>query len=283
VIEPAAIPVLLAALGGAVVVVAAREWIRAMPSLISQLEAATRTLALAGRENRLPSEDERRRLGICAGVLLGAVAVLLTGFGPLAGLAASGPAFAGWIIARRQRGYRLRVEGDVPAIAAGIADSVAAGGSLRVALLAVSAGLSGPSGVEMIRLGADLELGMSPKHALAGLLARVPSARIEALVTAILSQERAGGDLTRLLRRHARAASARQRAEDEARSATAQARMTGGMVVAMPLIMGLLVELIAPGFMSGMFANPLAAVLLIVALALQVIGFLVIRKLGAVR
>ncbi len=143
----------------------------------------------------------------------------------------------------------------MPAIAAGIADSVAAGGSLRIALSAAGTGLDGPSGVEMLRVGADLELGMSARRALEALLERVPSPRIDALVAAILSQERAGGDLAGLLRRHARAAAQRQRAEKEARSATAQARMTGGMVVAMPLIMGLLVELIAPGFLAAMLAE----------------------------
>ncbi len=278
-----AVPVLLAALGGAAVVVAAREWVGAVPSLLGQVEAAARTLALAGRENRTPSEEEQRRLGIVAGVSLGLLAVVLTGFGPLAGLAAGGPAVAGWVVARRRRRYRLRVERDVPAIAAGIADSIAAGGSLRIALVAAGTGLDGPSAVEMLRVGADLDLGMSARRALEALLKRVPSARIDALVAAILSQERAGGDLARLLRRHARAATERQRAEKEARSATAQARMTGGMVVAMPLVMGLLVELIAPGFLSGMLSEPASAALLASAAVLQVLGFLAIRKLGVVR
>jgi tight adherence protein B len=277
-----AVPVLLAALGGAAVVVAAREWLGALPSAVGQLQAAARTFTLAGRENRTPTERERRRLGAVAGVLLGLLAVVLTGFGPLAGLAAGGPALAGWAVARRRRRYRLRVEDDVAAIAAGIADSVASGGSLRIALLAVGTGLNGPSAVEMARVGADLELGMSARRALEALLLRVPSERVDALVAAILSQERAGGDLARLLRRHARAATERRRAEKEARSATAQARMTGGMVVAMPLVMGLLVEMIAPGFLSTMLSEPAAAALLSAAAVLQVFGFVVIRRLGRV-
>ena len=47
---------------------------------------------------------------------------------------------------------------------------------------------------------------MPAREALDGLVERVPSERVEALVGAILSQERAGGDLAELLRRHARAA-----------------------------------------------------------------------------
>lgn len=279
----AALPVLLAAIGGGAVVVAIREGIATMPAAVRQLEAAARTLALAGRENRAPTEVERRRLGIVIGLGIGVLAILLAGIGPLAGVAAAGPAVAGWAVARRQRRYRQRVERDVPQVASGIADAVAGGGSLRMALLGAGAALEGPTAVELARVGADLELGMSAREALAGLRRRVPSERIEALVLAILSQERAGGDLAELLRRHASAAAQRQRAEQEAHSATAQARLTGGMVVAMPLFMALMVELVSPGFVSAMLASPAAALLLAAAGVLQVGGFIAIRKLGAVR
>ena len=227
----AALPVLLAAIGGGAVAVALREVLATMPSVLRQLDAALQTLALAGRENHAPTEAERRRLGVVAGSALGALAVLVSGPGPLAGVAAAGPAVAGWAVARRQRRYRLRVERDVPAIAAAIADAVAGGGSLRAALLGAGTALEGPSAVELARAAADLELGLPPREALAGMLERVPSERLEALVAAVLSQERVGGDLADLLRRHALAAAQRQRAEKEARAATAQARLTGGMVV----------------------------------------------------
>lgn len=278
-----AFPVLLAALGGAAVAVAAREALAAAPALARQLEAAGRTLALAGREGRSPAERERRRLGLVAGAILGLLAVLLAGLGPLAGIAVAGPAVAGWGVAQRQRRYRLQVEREVPQIATGIADAVAAGGSLRTALLGAGASLQGPPAVEMARVAADLELGLPARRALGGLRERVPSERVEALVGAILSQERAGGDLSELLRRHAAAATLRRRAEKEARSATAQARLTGGMVVAMPLIMGVVVELVSPGFLGRITDDPLAVVLLSAAGVLQVGGFLVIRRLGAPR
>ena len=279
----AALPILLAAIGGGAIAVALREGVATMPAVARQLEAAARTLALAGRENRTPTELERRRLGVVAGGGLGLVAIMVAGVGPLAGIAVAGPAVAGWSIARRQRRYRLRVERDVPAIAAGIADAVAGGGSLRMALLGAGTAMEGPTAVELARVGADLELGMPAREALAGLTRRVPSERIEALVVAILSQERSGGDLAALLRRHGAAAAQRQRAEREARSATAQARLTGGMVVAMPLFMGLMIELISPGFVGAMLASPASVILLAFAGALQVGGFLAIRKLGAVR
>ena len=278
-----ALPVLLAALGGAAVAVAIREGLGSMPALLRQVEAAAQTLALAGRENRTPTELERRRLGLLAGVGLGLLAVLVAGPGPFAGIAVAGPTLAGVLVARSRGRYRRRVEADVAQIASGIADAVAGGGSLRAALLGAGAALEGPSAVELARVRADLEIGLPPREALGGLIRRVPSERIEALGTAILSQERAGGALPELLRRHAAAAAARRRAEEEARSATAQARLTGGMVVAMPLFMALMVELISPGFTRTVLASPVSVILLLVAGVLQIAGFVAIRRLGAVR
>jgi tight adherence protein B len=278
----AALPVLLAAAGGGAVAVAIREAIASMPGAIAQLEAVAETLTRAGRENRTPSEEERRRLGWIAGLVLGAAAVLLAGPGPLAGIAAGGPAAAGWLVARRRQRYRLEVEADVPEIATAIADAVAAGGSLRAALLGAGAALGGPSAVELARARAELDLGLPPREALRGIARRVGSDRVDALVAAVLSQERAGGDLAGLLRRHAEAAAQRRRAEKEARSATAQARLTGGMVVAMPMFMGLMAELVSPGFAAGLFGSPVAVAMLLIAGVLQLVGFFAIRRFGRV-
>jgi tight adherence protein B len=278
----AAFPVLLAAAGGGAVAVAIREAVASTPAVIAQLEAVSQTLTRVARENRTPSEEERRRLGTITGLVLGAVAVLAFGLGPLAGVAAAGPAAAGRLIARRRRRYRLRVEADVPEIATAIADAIAAGGSLRTALLGAGSALDGPSAVELARARADLDLGLAPREALRGIAMRLDSERVDALVAAVLSQERAGGDLAGLLRRHAGAAAQRRRAEKEARSATAQARLTGGMVVAMPLFMGLMAELISPGFTAALMNNPLAVALLALAGVLQVLGFFAIRRFGRV-
>lgn len=278
-----ALPVLLAAVGGAAVVVALRELLPSVPALAAWIERAAAPLATAGRENRSPSEAERRRLGYLAATALGLGAVTLTGSLPLAGLAAAGPALAGQGVAARRRRYRRRVESDIPMLATSIADAIASGGSLRVALLAAGTATAGPTAVELAKLATDLQIGMPIRVALGNLGRRVGSPRVEMLLAAILSQERTGGDLADLLRRHAAAAAERMRAERDAHAATAQARMTGGLVVAMPLIMGLLVELAMPGFLSGLLSDPIATVLLIVAAVLQVGGFLLIRKLGEVR
>src|SRR6476659_8588419 len=90
------------------------------------------------------------------------------------------------------------------------------------------------------------------------------------------------GLLGRRSRRGRAGAADRDRAAEEAKSATAQARFTGLLVVAMPTGGALFAELIQPGFLTKVLAAPAAAVLLALAAALQVAGFIAIRRLARV-
>lgn len=276
------LPLLLAGVGGGVLALALRETIRSSPAVADYVESALRALALAGTDGRPPSERERQRLGLLAGGAISMLTVLLFGLGPAALFAALGPTLASRLLGRRRRSYRRRFEREVPALASGLADALAAGASLRNGLLELGRTLEGPARAELIRVRADLELGLSPGAALGAMAGRLDSEPAEALVAAILSRQRSGGDLADLLRRHGAAAAARQRALASARSATAQARLTGGMVAVMPIAAALLVELVSPGFVASMAGDPVAAVLLLVALALQLAGYLVIQRLGRV-
>lgn len=277
-----AAPILLAALGGAALALAIREAVVAVPALARYVGVAVGAFLRVGREGRTPTDVEQRRLGVIAGAGLGGLAILIGGISPLAALVFAGPTLAGVAIGRGRRRYRRAIELAVPEIATAIADALAAGGSLRGALASAGTALEGPAATELARVRADLSLGASTRRALEELGGRIASERVDALVRAALSQQRSGGDLAGLLRAHAVAAAERQCSEADARAATAQARLTGLIVVAMPFGAALLVELLRPGFVAGMLAEPAAAVMLALAAALQVGGFLAIRRLGRV-
>jgi Flp pilus assembly protein TadB len=82
------------------------------------------------------------------------------------------------------------------------------------------------------------------------------------------------------MRRLAAAAADRDRVADEARAATTQARFTGMLVVALPAGAALFAELLQPGFVSRVLAEPASAAMLAVAGGLQMAGFALIRRLG---
>lgn len=278
----ATLSVLLAGLGAAAFVGAVRELLAGAPDVGGGIRSALAAMAAVSATGRLPTDGERRRLALLGSGLVGCLALLLTGFGATTLLAALAPAGVGALIGRGHARYRRAVEAAIPSIADALADGLASGGSLRRAVAEAAAAAEGPAGVELTRVRADLAVGASPTLALEALAARVGSERVTALIGALLSQERAGGDTAALLRAQAEAARGRRRAEDEARAATAQARLTGGMVVAMPLVAIALVELAAPGFAASLLGEPLAALLIAVAVALQLAGYLLIKRIGRV-
>ena len=273
---------LVGALAGGLLAMAAREAVLASPAVAAWLRLAVEPLRRAGREGYAPSTGERRRLAA-----LGAVAAILAGW-LLGGLevalplSVAGPALAAWAISSRRRRYRAAVERSLPEVATAVADSLAAGRSLRASLPAAATYLDGPPAAELTRLGAELDLGAGTAEAVAAWRARMRSERVDAFAAALLSQRLAGGDLAGLLRRFAAGAAERDRVAEDAKSATAQARFTGLLVVAMPTGGALFAELVQPGFLAKLLASPASAVLLAMAAGLQVIGFVAIRRLSRV-
>jgi tight adherence protein B len=277
-----ALGIAAAAAAGGLAAVAVREAALATPVAGRWLAAALEPLRRAGSEGYAPTELERRRLAVLGTVAMLAAGAVVLGPGPAPLLAAAGPAAAASMIARRRARYRRAVDRGLPDVAVAVADALAAGRSARAALAAAAASLEGPPATELGRVRAELSLGASTRDALASLRRRVGSARVDSFAAALLSQQLAGGDLASLLRRFAAAAADRDRVEADARSATAQARFTGLLVVAMPVGAALLAELLEPGFVGDLLANGPAAALLALAAALQLAGFVAIRRLSRV-
>jgi tight adherence protein B len=270
----------LAALAGGLVAVAVRELFASAPGAAAWLRDALLPLGRASREGYAPSAAEQRRLGLIGSVAIAGVAVLVAGPGPLALAAAAGPWCVGALVASRRERYRRAVERAIPEIASSVADAISGGHSVRGALTAASNSLEGAPAAELARVAADLELGAATRDALAAMRSRLRSERVDSLATALLSQQVTGGDVAALMRRLAAAAAERDRVADDARAATTQARFTGLLVVALPAGAALFAELLEPGFISRVVAEPASAGLLVGAAVLQAAGFAVIRRLG---
>jgi tight adherence protein B len=279
---PGPLLTLVGAAAGGLAAVGVREAVLATPALARWVRLALEPLRRAGREGYSPSVRERRRLAV-----LGAAAAILGGWF-LAGvtvalpLAVAGPSLAAWAINARRKRYRRAVERALPDVAIAVADSLSAGRSLRASLPAAAASLDGPPAVELARLGAELDLGAATGAAVAAWRQRMRSPRVDAFAAALLSQRLTGGDLAGLLRRFAEGAAERDRAAEDARAATSQARFTGLLVVAMPSGGALFAELLQPGFLAKVLGGPASAALLLLAAVLQLVGFVAIRRLSQV-
>ena len=284
--SPAALAFVAAALGAAgVLEIAAGAQLLADGSarrIAAPLRVALDAFALAGREGRDPAGAERRRLLATGAAVAGALGWFV--FGPVAGVtaAALAPSGAHRLLRARRERYRRAVEARAPEIATALADALSGGHSLRGALLAAAV-LEDAAGHELRRVAAQLELGCPTDEALEAMRRRIRSPHLDTIVAAALIQRRAGGDLAGLLRTCARTFEDEARLTGEVKTATAQARFTGLVVVLLPLGGAGLAELASPGFVVRLISFPLSAWLLGMAIALQVGAAFAIRRLAQMR
>jgi tight adherence protein B len=251
------------------------------------VHAAARWLApalAALRSGREPTSPQRRRLMLVAAASLVGAGWLAAG--PWAGLAlgAAAPWLARPVLRARQARRRAQVAAQAPAIARAIGDALAGGHSVPGALAAAAqgGGVAGPAGEELRLMAAALELGERTDDVLRAFARRAGPGPCDTLAAAILLQRDAGGDLTGLLRSLAAALEARGRVVAEARSATAQARFTALVVAGLPLAGLALGELGQPGFVVALVREPRTAVLVGLALVLQAIALLCVRRIARV-
>jgi tight adherence protein B len=216
---------------------------------------------------------------------LGALALGTLVAGPRAGVVAAvaGPFALSRVLHARRERYRVAVEDGAAEIAIAVSDALAGGHSLRGAVGAAARSLAGPPGRELRRVHSVLDLGARTEDALEAMRARIRGPGIDTIVAAALLQREAGGDLARLLRDCARAADDASRLARAARAATAQARFTGLIVVLLPLGGALLAELASPGYLRGLASSFLTAWLAGLAIGLQVVAAVLIRRLAKVR
>ncbi|MDQ2622282.1 MAG: type II secretion system F family protein [Actinomycetota bacterium] len=276
------VPLLLGAIAGVAAVFALRDVIAGSPGATAWVRSTLEPLSRARLEGYLPTSHERLRLAILIGLV--AIAAGWWFGGPVfgIGLAVGAPLLAGWLIARGRRRYRRSVERSLPEISRAIADCLSAGHSPRGAIAAATTSLEGPARSEFAGLRYELETGRPTGEAIRGMAARFRSTRVDAFATALVSQQLAGGDLAGLLRRFAEGAAERDRVAEDARSATAQARFTGYLVVAMPAGAALFTELLRPGFIGSILASSAALIILGLSVLFQLGGFVAISKLARV-
>ena len=237
-------------------------------------------IARAGREGRQPTGPERRRLWAVAGAAQLAAGWLVGGLGLGILAALGGPAAVVAVVRARRRRWREELRRAAPGCARTMADALGAGRSIRAAIADAAVAADGPAGYELGTAARALGFGEPTDVVLVRLRARARSHAWDTLTAAVLLQRDAGGDLAALLRELAASGEAADRAERDARAATAQARFTAWLVLGLPLSAAVVAELAAPGFAAALLGNPLSSWFAALALVLQLAALVCIRRLA---
>jgi tight adherence protein B len=173
----------------------------------------------------------------------------------------------------------LKFEEQFPEAIDLLSRALKAGHAFTTGLSLVAEEMPDPVGTEF-RLAFDRQnFGMPLPEALRALADRVPLLDAKFFVTAVLTQREAGGNLAEVLDNLASVIRERFRVKRQVRVVTAHARMTGWVLVGLPPCLGVVLSLLSPGHMSLLWTDPTGLKMVAVALVLQVVGTLVIRRL----
>jgi tight adherence protein B len=160
-----------------------------------------------------------------------------------------------------------------------LARALRAGHSVVGALETLSQNVPEPAASEFAEVFKQQNIGLPLRDALMRLLDRVPSPDLRVLVTAILVQKDTGGNLAEILDRTVAVIRDRLRIQGEIRVQTAQGRLTGWILSALPVVMLVLINLVNPGYSSILLHDPLGRKLIYISLGMLTAGTLIIRRI----
>ena len=193
--------------------------------------------------------------------------------------------FAGSVAAlvlNRQTGARRRVgkfEEQFPEAIELIARALRAGHAMTTGLALVAEELPDPVGGEFRLVYDRQNFGMSMPDALRHFADRVPLLDARFFVTAVLTQRESGGNLAEILDNLGDVIRQRFRVRRQIRVVTAHARLTGWVLVMMPVAIALTMVVASPDHILTLVNDPLGVQMGVVALLLWVMGYLIIRRL----
>ena len=160
-----------------------------------------------------------------------------------------------------------------------LARALRAGHSVVGAMEMLSENAQEPAASEFGEIFKQQNLGLPMRDALMQLLDRVPSPDLRVLVTAILVQRDTGGNLAEILDRTVFVIRERLRIQGEIQVQTAQGRLTGWILSALPLVMLVLLNVLNPGYSSILLSDPFGRKLSYFSLGMLAVGTFFIRRI----
>ena len=164
----------------------------------------------------------------------------------------------------------------------GISSSLKAGFSIQQAIEEVGDEARPPISVEFRLLAQECRLGVPLTQALENMNRRLGSEDFELVATAIITARQTGGELTGALERLAGLIRERLRIARKLHAITAMGRMQAWMIGAMPFVLLIGINYVAPSLLAGLFDSIIGYLLIAGVLALVTCGFLVIRKITTI-
>jgi tight adherence protein B len=147
-----------------------------------------------------------------------------------------------------------------------------AGHPFSGAIKLVSEEMDEPVGGEFGTTFADINYGNDSRRAMLGLLERVPSVTVMALVTSILVQRETGGNLAEILERISAVVRGRFKLQRKVKTLSAEGRMSAWILALVPLVLFAVIWVTTPEYLPVMIESEAGKKMIIYAAVSGVIG-----------
>lgn len=186
-----------------------------------------------------------------------------------------GFALLGLRIRRRRKKFTNQL-GDMLTM---VANALRAGFSFMQAFELIAREMDAPMGREVQLVVNEVNLGNTLESALDNMQRRVASPDFELVVTAVLIQRQVGGDLASILDTISETIAERVRMRREVMTLTAQGRMSGWVLAAVPFALSIVIYVVNPGYLKPLLESDIGHMFIIGAIILEVIGFIIIQRI----
>ena len=160
-----------------------------------------------------------------------------------------------------------------------ISNSLKAGFSLIQSFDMVRREMESPMSQEIGLMLQETRLGLSLDEALAHLLERMPSQDLDLIVSSISISQEVGGNLSEIFDNIASTIRERKRIEGKIDSLTAQGKLQGAVICALPFLVAVGLSFVNPELLEPLYTTPIGYILILTVIILEIIGVLIIKKI----
>jgi len=195
-------------------------------------------------------------------------------------ICASGPIVAVKLI-KKQRLNKL--DNQLVDALAVMCGALRAGFSFQKALETIAEEMPDPIAREFGRLSREINLGMPMELSFSRLTERTRNRDLEMVLYAVLIQRQVGGNLVEVLDNVAETVRQRLKIKGDIKVLTASGTISGYVIGLLPVVLLLVLMVINPGYMEMFFVTSLGRQMLLAALVLELIGFLAVKRIVAIK
>ncbi len=180
----------------------------------------------------------------------------------------------------RDRGVRLaKFEEQLPDALDVVKRALKAGHPFSQALKLVAEDMEDPVAREFDLVFSEVNYGGDMRNALLGLMERVPSVSVVAMVTAVLVQKETGGNLAETFERITAVIRGRFKLYRRVRTLSAEGRLSAWILALVPLVLVVVISFTTPDYLPTLFKDPMGKNLIAAAVVFGILGILWIRRI----